>query len=95
MNNFDTTRRYRAIEVSYDKSQYRPYYEDDWKEFKGKGWIRSLTVLGKRKIIGVCFQDGNYVGGVIFEDGFVLDFRELFYNYKHLDGSPCGVKIQN
>jgi len=95
MNNFDTTRRYRAIEVTYDKSLYRPYCEDDWKEFKGKGCIKSLTVLGKRKIIGVCFQDENYIGGVLFKDGVNVNFQELFNNYKHLDGSPCGVLIKN
>lgn len=94
MNNFDTTRQYRAIEVTYDKSLYRPYCEDDWKEFKGKEVVKP-NGIGKLGIIGLIFPHNDFIGGVIFDDGFDIDFQVLFNNYKHLDGSPCGVKIQN
>lgn len=92
MNNFDTTRRYRAIEVTYDKSFYRPYCEDDWKEFKGKK-VGKFPI--RYTIIGITFSGGDWIGGVLLDEGSDIDFQELFNNYKHLDGSPCGVLIQN
>ena len=93
MNNFDTTRRYRAIEVSYNKSLYRPYCEDDWKEFKGKE-VEKFPI--RYTIIGLYFfKDPDCIGGVILDEGSDINFQELFNRYKHLDGSPCGVLIKN
>ena len=94
MNNFDTTRRYRAIEVTYDKSLYRPYCEGDYREFREKKVLKKNWSVAS-KIVGLIFQDENYIGGVLFKDGVNVNFQELFDNYKHLDGSPCGVKIQD
>lgn len=95
MNNFDTTRQYRAVEVSYDKSLYRPYCEDDWKEFKGKEVFR-FNGRTKYEIIGIVFYRlGWRNGAVVLSDGNNVDFQELFNNYKHFDGSPCGVLIKN
>lgn len=94
MNNFDTTRQYRAIEVTYDKSLYRPYCEDDYREFRGKKVLKKNWPVAS-KIAVLIFQDENYIGGVLFKDGVNVNFQELFDNYKHLDGSPCGVKIQD
>lgn len=92
MNNFDTTRQYRAIEVTYDKSLYRPCCEDDWKEFKNRR-VEKFPI--RYTIIGITFSGEDWIDGVLLDEGNDVDFQELFNNYKHLDGSPCGVLIKN